>query len=54
MSRRVIGSIGIGILVPLGFWVGGYDFDRGSTAATLFILCLLVFGASFTCPYWED
>jgi hypothetical protein len=37
-----------GWLVPLGFWLGGYNFDEwGSWAVTVYLLTLVAAGYAF-------
>lgn len=53
--KQVATSLACALLVPLGFWFGGFDFDhRGMGALFCYFLCGFVFGAVFFYPGWDD
>lgn len=55
MSKKVlVGCISV-VLVLIGAWVAGFDFDeRGFSALYIFICCLGAFFLSITCPLLDD
>lgn len=41
-------------LPPIGFWLGGYDYDkRGVAAVTCFIATILFAALGYTCPAFD-
>lgn len=53
MNRRTATSLAIGMLSPVGAWLGGYDFDhRGFEALMTGIGFLFLATACYTFPGW--
>lgn len=42
MVRNILLSVLAGLLVPLIFWIGGYEFERGGIGAICFIYTIVV------------
>lgn len=52
--KRILTSLAIALLVPVGFWLWGYDFDtRGDAAAGTYILTVGAFLITWFFP-WND
>ena len=53
--KRHLGSFLITSLVPLGFWLGGFNFDeRGGVALFCYAISLMVYIITVTFPGWKD
>ena len=43
--KPILYSILISLLVPIGFWIGGFDFERGQAAAWCYGTTIYIAGA---------
>jgi hypothetical protein len=51
---RVTTSLLVAMLVPVIFWVGGFEFERGAIAVFCIAASLFVFVLTVSCPLWDE
>ena len=55
MTRRLIASVLFALIVPIIWWLGGYDFnERGLTAVMAFVGTVFCGVWMYFAPWWEE
>ena len=53
--KRVLVSLASAMIVPIGFWLAGWDFnERGGQALFCYVFTVLIAGIIYSYPGWDE